>query len=462
MAVQDVTVLSPVSLDNATIEAFGTSLRGELLRPGDEGYDAARMVHNGMIDKHPALIARCAGATDVMRAVAFAREHQLLMSVRGGGHNVTGNAVSDGGLMIDLTPMKGLRIDPVSRTARCEAGLTWGEVNHDAQIFDLAATGGFVGTTGVAGLTLGGGLGWLLRKHGLACDNLLSADVVTADGQFLTANEEQNADLFWGLRGGGGNFGVVTSFEFRLHPAGMVLAGPVIHPLAHGAEVLRFYRDFTAMAPEELTSGALFATLPDVGPVVAIGFVYTGPIAEGEAVVRPLRAFGSPVADAVQPMPYSAAQTMVDAFWPRGLQNYWKSTFLTELSDAAIDTLVTHFATVPSPQTVAVVEHFGGAMRRIAPEASAFPHRQWDYDIVITSMWSDPAEAERNIAWTREFSDVLQPFTPAAVYVNYLGVEGEERVRAAYGVNYDRLVALKNQYDPTNLFRLNQNVAPTV
>jgi FAD/FMN-containing dehydrogenase len=462
MVVQDVTVLSSVSLENSTIEAFGTSLRGELLRPGDEGYDAARMAHNGMIDKHPALIAQCVGAVDVMRAVAFAREHQLLVAVRGGGHNVTGNAVSDGGLMIDLAPMKGLLIDPVSRTARCEAGLTWGEVNQDAQIFDLAATGGFVGTTGVAGLTLGGGLGWLLRKHGLACDNLLSADVVTADGQFLTANEEQNADLFWGLRGGGGNFGVVTSFEFRLHPAGMVLAGPVIHPLAQGAEVLRFYRDFAATAPEELTSGALFATLPDVGPVVAIGFVYTGPIEDGEAVVRPLRAFGSPVADAVQPMPYSAAQTMVDAFWPRGLQNYWKSTFLTDLSDETIDTLISHFATAPSPQTVAVVEHFGGAMSRVAPEATAFPHRQLDYDIVITSMWSDPAEAERNIAWTREFWDALQPFSPAAVYVNYLGVEGEERVRAAYGVNYDRLVALKNQYDPSNLFRLNQNVPPTV
>jgi FAD/FMN-containing dehydrogenase len=462
MAVQDVTVLFPLTLDDTTIEALRTSLRGELLRPGDDGYGAARMVHNGMIDKHPALIARCAGAADVMRSVAFAREHHLLVSVRGGGHNVTGNAVSDGGLMIDLVPMKGLQIDPANRTARCQAGLTWAEVNHDAQIFDLAATGGFVGTTGVAGLTLGGGLGWLLRKHGLACDNLLSADVVTADGQFLTANEEQNADLFWGLRGGGGNFGVVTSFEFRLHPAGMVLAGPVIHPIARGAEVLRFYRDFAATAPEELTSGALFATLPDVGPVVAIGFVYTGSIADGEAAVQALREFGSPVADAVQLMPYSAAQTMVDAFWPRGLQNYWKSTFLTELSDEAIDTFVTHFAMVPSPQTVAVLEHFGGAMRRIAPEASAFPHRQLDYDFLITSMWTDPAEAERNIAWTREFWDALQPFTPAAVYVNYLGVEGEERVRAAYGANYDRLVALKNQYDPTNLFRLNQNVPPTM
>jgi FAD/FMN-containing dehydrogenase len=462
MAVQDVTVLSPVTLDDGTIEAFRTSLRGELLRPGDEGYDAARMVHNGMIDKHPALIARCAGATDVMRAVDFAREHQLVVSVRSGGHNVTGNAVSDGGLMIDLAPMKGLRINPATRTARCEAGLTWAEVNHDAQIFDLAATGGFVGTTGVAGLTLGGGLGWLLRKHGLACDNLLSADVVTADGQFLTADEVQNADLFWGLRGGGGNFGIVTSFEFRLHPAGKVLAGPVIHPLAHGAEVLRFYRDFAATAPDEFTSGALFATVPDVGPVVAIGFVYAGPIEEGEAVVQRLRAFGSPVADAVQPMPYSAAQTMVDAFWPRGLQNYWKSTFLSELSDEAIDTLVSHFATVPSPQTVAVLEHLGGAMRRIAPEATAFPHRQFDYDFLIMAMWSDPAEAERNITWTRAFSDALNPFAPAAVYVNYLGVEGEERVRAAYGANFDRLVALKNQYDPTNLFCLNQNVPPTV
>jgi FAD/FMN-containing dehydrogenase len=462
MAVRDITLSTPVTLDEATIEAFRASLRGELLLPNDEGYDAARTIHNGMIDKHPALIARCAGAADVMRAVDFAREHQLEVAVRGGGHNVTGNAVSDGGLMIDLSPMKGLRIDPVARTARCEAGLTWAEVNHDAQIFDLAATGGFVGTTGVAGLTLGGGLGWLLRKHGLACDNLLSADVVTADGQFLTASEQQNADLFWGLRGGGGNFGVVTSFEFQLHPAGTVLAGPVIHPLAQAGEVLRFYRDFAATAPDELTSGALFATLPDVGPVVAIGFVYAGPIEAGEAVVRPLREFGSPVADAVQPMPYSAAQTMVDAFWPRGLQNYWKSSFFKELSDKAIDTLVAHFASVPSPQTVVVLEHFGGAMSRVAPEATAFPHRHLDFDVVITTMWTDPADAERNIAWTRDYWDALQPFAPAAVYVNYLGVEGEERVRAAYGANYGRLVALKNKYDPTNLFRLNQNVPTTV
>jgi FAD/FMN-containing dehydrogenase len=462
MAVHDATRLSSVVLDETTIETFRTSLRGELLLPDDAGYDAARAVHNGMIDKHPALIARCAGATDVMRAVDLAREHGLEVSVRGGGHNVTGNAVSDGGLMIDLSLMKGLRIDPVARTARCEAGLTWGEVNHDAQVFALAATGGFVGTTGVAGLTLGGGLGWLLRKHGLACDNLLSADVVTADGQFLTVDAQQYPDLFWGLRGGGGNFGIVTSFEFRLHAAGTVLAGPIIYPLAQAGQALRFYRDFAAIAPEELTSGVLFATLPDVGPVAAIGFVYAGPVEDAEAAVHPLRAFGAPVADAVQPMPYSAAQSMVDAFWPRGLQNYWKSTFLRDLSDEAIDTLVDHFATVPSPQTVAVLEHFGGAMERIAPEATAFPHRQLDFDVVITAMWTDPADAERNIAWAREFWDALRPFAPAAVYVNYLGVEGEERVRAAYGANYDRLAALKTRYDPTNLFHLNQNVPPTL
>jgi FAD/FMN-containing dehydrogenase len=459
------------TIEEAAVNQLKTALRGELLRPADEGYEQARTVHNAMIERRPALIARCAGATDVVECVRFAREHHLLISVRSTGHNVAGSAICDGGLVIDLSRMKGLRIDAAARTARVEAGVTWGELNHDLQVFGLAAPGGFVSTTGVAGLTLGGGLGWLVRKHGLALDNLLTVDMVAADGQLLTVSAVENADLFWGVRGAGGNFGVVTSFEFRVHPAGTVLAGLVIHPITKAKEALQFWREYEATAPEEMTNGALLFSAPPApflpeaahgAPVVGIGGVYAGPIDAGEQALRPLRQFGTPAADIYQPMPYSAAQTMADFLWPAGLRSYWKSSFIKEFSDAAIETILAWYATRPSPLTVVVIEHNGdGAMSRVGEQETAFGHRRWPYNFLVTSMWTDPAASETNIRWTREFWEAMQPFLTDAVYVNYLGEEDAERVQAAYGAEkYGRLVALKNKYDPTNLFRSNQNIKP--
>jgi FAD/FMN-containing dehydrogenase len=458
-------------LDEHILDEFKAGLRGELIRPGDAGYDDARKVYNAMIDKRPGLIVQCVRVADVIRAVNFARLHNLLVAVRGAGHNVAGNSVCDEGIVIDLCRMKGIRVDPEARTVRVEAGLTWGEVNHELQIFGLAATGGFVSTTGISGLTLGGGLGWLVRKHGLALDNLLSVDVVTADGRLLTTDSSQHQDLFWGMRGGGGNFGIATSFEFKVHPAGTVLAGLVLHPLSKGKEALRFWRDYEASAPEELTAGALvFNAPPELPlpeslrqePIVAMGGVYTGVLETGEHALQPLREFGPPAADIFQPMPYEAAQTMADFLWPRGFYNYWKSSFLTGLVDAAIDTILDFSARAPSPRTVVVIEHNGdGAMSRVAPQDTAFGHRNWPYNFLVTSIWTDPAHSDANIQWTRDFYNAMQPFLADAAYINYLGEEGEERIRSAYTpAKYERLCALKKKYDPTNLFRLNQNFKP--
>jgi FAD/FMN-containing dehydrogenase len=443
--------------------AFQASLRGKLLGHRDAGYDDARKVWNGMIDKRPALIARCAGVADVMDAVNFARVNHLLVSVRGGGHNITGNAVCDGGLMIDLSPMKGLRVDPIQRTARAEAGLTWGEYNRETQAFGLASTGGVVSTTGIAGLTLGGGLGWLMGKHGLSCDNLLSADIVTADGRFLTASAAEYPDLFWGLRGGGGNFGIVTSFEYRLHPVGPVLAGMVIHPMTKAKEVLRFYREYARTCPDELTAFAALMTSPEGTPVVAIVVGYIGPIAEGERLVAPVRKFGSPVADTIGPMSYVQLNTMLDAAFPYGgVQRYWKSSFLSQLGDDVLDILVDRAATMPSPMSMVGFFHVHGAATRVDQNETAFGLRddQWDYDIV--SQWLDLGESARHIQWTREFWTAVEPFATGEVYVNHLDAEEATRIKAAYSGNYERLVALKNKYDPTNLFRLNQNIKPTI
>jgi FAD/FMN-containing dehydrogenase len=457
--------------DEPRIAEFKTSLRGLLIRPGDDGYDAARKIHNAMIDRRPDFIVRCAGIADVIGAVNFARSHRLSVAIRGTGHNVAGTSLCDGGLVVDLSLMKSVRIDPVARTARVEGGATWGELNHDLQAFGLAATGGFISTTGVSGLTLGGGLGWLVRKHGLALDNLLSADVVAADGRLLIASASQNEDLFWALRGGGGNFGVVTSFEFKVHPAGTVLAGLVLHPASAGREALQFWREFGSTAPEEFTDGALIFSapadmpLPDVlhrEPIVGIGGVYTGPRDAAEAALAPLRRFGPPAADVIQPIPYSAAQTMADFLWPPGSLNYWRSGFLKALSDEAIDTILDYSAKAPSPRTVVVIEHNGhGAMNRIGPDETAFGYREWPYNFLVTSIWTDPADTDANIGWTRDFYGAMRPFLADAVYVNYLGDEGEERVRSAYQpATYARLSALKKKYDPTNLFRLNQNIKP--
>jgi FAD/FMN-containing dehydrogenase len=456
------TALLAATADEATIERFKASLRGDLIRPDTVGYEEARRVHNAMIDKRPALIARCAGVSDVVNAVNFARENGLLVAVRGGGHNVAGTAVCDGGIVIDLSRMKGVRVDAATRRVRAEGGVTWGELDHELQAFGLATTGGAVSTTGVAGLTLGGGLGLLMRKHGLACDNLVSADVVTADGKLHIASETEDADLFWGLRGGGGNFGVVTSFEYRAHAVGTVLGGLVIHPLERAKEMLRFYRELTATAPDELTAYAGLVTTPDGAAMSAILSCYAGPLATGEALLRSAREFGPPVADLLSPMPYTTVQRVFDPSYPPGLLNYWKSSFLRELSDDAIDTLVEAYAAVPSPLTSVAIEHLGGAVGRVAESATAFSHRSAPYNVTVTSLWRERGESEMNTDWTRRLWEALQPAATGTVYANYLGQEGDDRVRAAYGANYARLVALKNRYDPTNLFRLNQNITPTV
>jgi FAD/FMN-containing dehydrogenase len=456
---------SAAVIGDEEIEALQADLRGGVLRPGDGDYDAGRRVWNGMIDRRPALIAGCAGSADVIRAVDFARDHELLLAVRGGGHNVAGSGVCDGGLVIDLSRMKGIRVDPASRTVRAEGGVTWGEFDAETQAFGLATTGGQVSTTGIAGLTLGGGYGWLARSFGFSCDNLLSVDVVTADGHLVTASAEEHSDLFWALRGGGGNFGVVTSFEFRLHEVGPTLmAGPIFYPLAAARDVLRFYRDIAPPAPDALTCLLALVTSPEGAPLAALIPAYVGPLAEGEAALRPLRAFGSPVADLVGPMPYQALQSMFDASFPVGRRSYWKSGFLRGWDDGAIETLVEHFARVPSPYSGVLAEHRGGAAGRVAPDETAFPHRGLLYNLVITAEWDDPADDQINIRWARELWAALQPFAHDAVYLNYVADEGDERearVRAAYGANYDRLVELKRKYDPTNLFRVNHNIRPS-
>ncbi len=446
------------------------SLRGRLLFPGEQAYEEARKIHNAMIDRHPAVIVRCAGVADVMATVKFARSQGIRTSVRGTGHNVAGISLCDDGLVIDLSAMKGIHVNPVARTARVEPGVTWGEMNHDLQAFGLAATGGYVGTTGVGGLTLGGGLGWMVRKHGCALDNLLSADVVTAEGELVRASAKENVDLFWGIRGGGGNFGIVTSFEFQVHPAGTVLAGLVMHPLSKGREAMRFWRKYEEAAAEEMSNSVVIFTactelpVPDMlrrEPIVALGGVWVGPLEEGERALRPLREYGPPAADIYQPMPYSAAQTMADFLWPKGLYSYWKSSFLKSLSDGAIDTIVDFCAKTPSPRTVGVIEHDGDSVwSRVPEDATAFGHRNWPYNMVITTMWTDPKDSDANIQWTRNFWEAMKPFLAEAVYVNYLGDVEEEGVRSAYGKKYERLAALKQKYDPTNFFCMNQNIKP--
>src|SRR6202047_236850 len=450
-------------LEEAAVQGFADSLRGPLLRPGEAGYDAARQVWNGMIDRRPALIARCAGVADVMAAVRFARAHRLLLAVRGGGHNITGNAVCEGGLMIDLSPMKSVRVDPAKRVARAEAGLTWGEYNRETQAFGLASTGGVVSTTGIAGLTLGGGLGWLMGKHGLSCDNLLSADLVTAEGKVLTVRPDQHPELFWGLRGGGGNFGVVTSFEYRVHPVGPVLAGMVLHPMAKAREVLRFYRDYARNCPDEALAAATLMTSPEGAPVVAIIVSYIGDIAAGEAVVAPLRKFGSPLLDTIAPTSYVQLNTLFDAAVPYGgVQRYWKSSFLKELGDDVLDIMIARSAKMLSPMSMVLFFHLHGAAARVDRDATAFGLRddQWDYDVI--SQWTDPAESARHIQWTRDFWTAVEPFATGEVYVNHLDAEEATRIRAAYGHGYERLVALNDKNDPPNLFSLNQNSKPPV
>ncbi len=451
-------------LQETEIAELSRSLEGALVRPGEQDYDKARKVWNGMVDRYPALIARCAGDTGVIKAVNFARANDLLVAVRGGGHNVAGNAVCDGGLVIDLSRMTSIRVDPPRRIAHAQGGATWGAFDRQTQAHGLATTGGFVSTTGIAGLTLGGGLGWLMGKYGLACDNLLSVDLITADGRMLRVNETEHPDLFWGVRGGGGNFGVVTAFEFRLHQLGKVLGGLVLYPLAKTRDVLRFYREFIAKAPDEMTTVAAAVTGPDGVPLAAVGVCHIGPLPEAERAVGRLTQFGPPVAVLVRPIDYCELQTTFDAANPPGLLTYWKSSFLRELSNAAIDTFAEHCARLPSPMTQVLIEDLHGAVNRVGKDETAFANRDAHFNFTIVSIWKDPDATEANVRWTREFWKAMQPFASGGVYVNYLGQEsdeGRERVMSAYGPNYQRLLALKKRYDPTNFFRLNQNIPPS-
>ena len=451
-----------ISLDQASIVDLSARFSGVLLRPDQSGYDEVRRVHNGMIDRRPALIAGCLGNADIVDAVNFARTHGLELAVRGGGHNVAGRAVCDDGLMLDMSLMKGIHVDPIRRTARAQGGVTWREFNRETQAHGLATTGGVISTTGIAGLTLGGGLGWLMAKHGLAMDNLVSAEIVTASGDILRTSKDENADLFWGLQGGGGNFGAVSWLEYRLHPVGTVTSGLIAHPFDRARDVLKFFRELTsAVLPDDLTIFGALLHAPDGAQIAVIIVCHCGPLAEAEAALQPIKKFGTPILDSIGPTSYEETNRMLDAGFPRGALNYWKSNFMSELSDQAIDTLVSQFAACPSPMSGLLLEHIHGAATRIGVSETAFPHRREGYNFLVVSEWLNPDDNAQNIAWARESYDVMRPcFTPGR-YVNYLGDDdGEDAVAAAYGPNYQRLRTLKAKYDPTNLFHLNQNIRP--
>ena len=449
------------SLNQASIVDLSARFLGVLLRPDQSGYDEVRRVHNGMIDRRPALIAGCVGNADIVDAVNFARTQGLELAVRGGGHNVAGRAVCDDGLMLDMSLMKGIHVDPVRRTARAQGGVTWREFNRETQAHGLATTGGVISTTGIAGLTLGGGLGWLMAKHGLAMDNLVSAEVVTASGDIVRASREENADLFWGLQGGGGNFGAVSWLEYRLHPVGTVTSGLIAHPVDRARDVLKFFREITSGLPDDLTIFGGLLHAPDGAQIAVMIVCHCGPLGEAEAALQPIKKFGTPIMDAIGPTSYEATNRMLDAGFPRGALNYWKSNFMMELSDQAIDTLISQFASCPSPMSGLLLEHIHGAATRVGVGETAFPHRREGYNFLVVSEWLDPAANARNIAWARESYDVMRPCFAPGRYVNYLGDDdGEDAVAAAYGPNYQRLRALKAKYDPTNLFHLNQNIRP--
>jgi hypothetical protein len=438
-------------------------LSGEALSPGDQGYEEARRIHNGLIDRRPAVIARCRHAADVALAVGFARDRELEISVRGGGHNVAGKAVADGGLMIDLSEMKRVDVEPSLRTARAQGGVTVGEYDRATAAFGLATTSGVVSTTGVAGLTLGGGQGWLMARHGLAVDNLISAEVVLASGEIVTASDEENPDLFWALRGGGGNFGVVTSFEFRAHPLVSVLGGPVLHPLEAAAQAMAFYREFAADLTDELSTQAAFIHAPDGSgaKLCGVAVCHCGEDhAKAEADIAPLRSFGSPAADMVGRMPYPAVNTGVDWLFPRGALSYWKSAFLSDLSEGGVDAIAGALERAPSELCALVLEDFHGAATRVDPTATAYQHRQPGFNLLLISSWTDPAQTDKCIAWARETFDALSPHVVQRAYTNYLSADDHDRLVEAFGPNLERLVEVKRRYDPDNVFHLNQNIAP--
>ena len=443
------------------VESLRRNLRGELLSGESPGYEAARRVWNGMVDKRPALIARCVETDDAAACVHFAREHQLLVSVRGGGHNYAGKAVCDDGLVIDLSLMKGLEVNPEQRRARAQAGLRLGEFDRQTQKFGQATTLGINTDTGIAGLTLGGGYGWLAGKHGLACDNLLSAEVVTAEGRILRCSKDEHSDLFWGLRGAGANFGVVTQLEYQLHQVGAVLGGMVLHPLSK--EILRFFDEYSSAAPDELTTAGVVLTGPQGNPTFASIVCYCGALHEGEKLLEPLRRFPKPIADLIQPRSYLEMQSLLDETWPPGRCYYNKAHNIRKVCDQAIETILRYWAILPTKLTNIAFQQLHGAATRKAVNETAFPHRYDHYDLLVHPATDNACEADQMIQWARRCWEDLQPFVERAVYVNALEdalEEGERRVREAYGANFDRLVNLKRKYDPTNFFRHNSNISP--
>lgn len=454
-----------IEIEMAAVDKFSAGLRGPVLLPGSVGYEDARRIWNGMIDRRPAIIARCVGTADVANAVNFAREHDVLVAVKGGGHNVAGYAVCDGGLMIDLSEMRGVHVDPKASRARAAGGATWGDFDAETQTFGLATTGGLISDTGVAGLTLGGGIGWLTPSYGLACDNLASVDVVTAEGSVVTASEDENGDLFWGLKGGGGNFGIATSFEFNVYPVGPILfGGMTLYPLDEARTILRHFVNFMADRADKLGALAAFTTTPDGLPVLALIAVYNGPVGDGEAALASLRSFRKPLLDTFGPTPYRKIQILFDAGAPPGLRYYWKSSFLDSLPDDALVAVIEQMKSRPSPSSKIFLEFLGGAFSRVPREAAVFDHRKSPYNLLIIGAWEHAAEDEINRIWARDTWYSMQPYASEGVYVNYLGTEADEgsnRLPAAYGPGkFDKLVALKQKYDPSNLFRMNQNIRP--
>ncbi len=446
---------------NIDANPLSATMRGLVLGPEDDGYDDARRVWNGMFDRRPGLIARCVSAADVMAAVNYARENNLLVAVRGGGHSFPGLSVCDGGIMIDLAPMKSIRVDPRARAVRAEPGVLWGEFDRETQAFGLATTGGMISHTGIAGLTLGGGFGWLCRKHGLVVDNLISCDVVTAGGELVRASANENADLFWGLRGGGGNFGIVTSFEYRLYDRGPVYGGLIGYPLPEARTVMRGYDELMATAPDDLIACAFMLTTPDGHQAIGIAPAYLGDDPDaGERLVEPFRKLGTVAMQQVGPLPYPILQSILDEAAVPHRRYYMRSNFLHELSEAAIDALAEGYARTPSPLSAVIIVPFGGAVSRVARDASAFYYRDTRYLMTLLAGWLDPADDQPNIGWLKELWDTIQPHLAEGVYVNELFDEGADRVRSAYGPTYGRLQELKRKYDPTNLFRLNQNIQP--
>ena len=454
--------MATATIDGALLEALSASFSGTVLRPGDDGYDEARLVHNGLVDRRPALIARCQGTADIAEAIGLARASSLEISVRGGGHNVAGRAVTDGGLMIDLSAMKGIHVDAEARTARAQGGVVWKELNRETHAHGLAVTGGAISSTGIAGFTLGGGLGWLMAKHGLGADNLIGVELVTAEGETIDVSDATHADLMWALRGGGGNFGVAASLLYRLHPLSIVTGGLIAHPIDAAADMLRFYRDAVADCPDDLTVFAGVVHAPDGSglKLAAMVVFHTGEPAAAERDLAPFKAWGSPLVVEVGPMPYPVMNTLLDAGYPKGGLNYWLSSFTTGLPDALIDAMIERFTSVPSPMTAILLEHFHGAVTRIGPTDTAVPHREVGWNLLIPAEWMDPADTEANIAWTKDTFAALSEHFATGRWLNYLGDDQDGAIRSAYGPNYDRLVEVKRRYDPDNVFHLNHNIVP--